>query len=42
MARKAEDIELDIAELNELILSSKRPSNQAALNQHLSALKAEL
>ena len=40
MARKAEDIELDIDEIKTLIFTVKRPSNQAALAKHLSALKS--
>jgi hypothetical protein len=42
MARKVEDIELDIVEANELLLSSKRITNQTVLTKHLSALKVEL
>lgn len=42
MARKTEDIDLDIAEVKQLILSAKRPANQAVLAKHLSSLKSEL
>lgn len=40
MTRKIEDIDLDIAEIKQFILSAKRPNNQAALAKHLAALKA--
>ena len=39
MARKIEDIELDIGEIKQLILNAKRPTNQAVLAKHLSSLK---
>ena len=42
MARKSEDIELDIAEIKQLVLTAKRPTNQAVLAKHLSTLKSEL
>jgi hypothetical protein len=42
MARKIEDIELDIAEVKQLVLSAKRPTNQSVLAKHLSALRSEL
>ena len=40
MARKIEDIELDIAEIKQLVLTAKRPNNQAALPKHLSTLRS--
>jgi len=40
MARKIEDIELDIAEIKQLVLTAKRPNNQAALAKHLSTLRS--
>lgn len=39
MSRSAQDIEEDIKEIKQLILSAKRPYNQTALAKHLSALK---
>lgn len=42
MVRKIEDIELDIAEVKQLILSAKRPNNQTVLAKHLASLKTEL
>ena len=39
-SRTIKDIELDIEEVKTLIFTVKRPSNQAALAKHLSALKS--
>ncbi len=39
MARKIEDIDLDIAEIKQFILTAKRPNNQKALAKHLATLK---
>lgn len=39
MSRTVPDIEADIVEVKQLVLSAKRPTNQSVLAKHLSSLK---